>query len=200
RAQERQRFPMNWLASISVRRPTFATVLMALVLVFGLVGYSRLGVDRFPKVDFPTIAVITSLPGAAPKEVESDVTMKLEEAVNTIGGIDELRSTSDEGVSQIFVTFVLEKDIEVAAQEVRDRVSSAVGNLPVGTEAPSVLKMDPDATPVLYLAVRANAAASEVREVADKVVKRRLESTNGVGQVNLVGGAGRAINVWLDAA
>ena len=191
---------MNWLASVSVRRPTFATVLMALVVVFGLVGYSRLGVDRFPKVDFPTVAVITRLPGAAPKEVESDVTMKLEEAVNTIGGIDELRSTSDEGVSQIFVTFVLEKDIEVAAQEVRDRVSSAVGNLPVGTEAPSVLKMDPDATPVLYVAVRANAAAGEVREVADKVVKRRLESTNGVGQVNLLGGAGRAINVWLDAA
>ncbi|HEV8548405.1 MAG TPA: efflux RND transporter permease subunit, partial [Polyangiaceae bacterium] len=190
---------MQWLASISVRRPTFATVLMALVLVFGLVGYTRLGVDRFPKVDFPTIAVITKLPGAAPKEVESDVSMKIEEAVNTIGGIDELRSVSNEGVSQVYVTFVLEKDIEVAAQEVRDRVSG-VTDLPDGVEAPNVVKLDPDATPVLYVAVRAKASPMQVREVADKIVKRRLESTAGVGQVNLLGGAGRAVNVWLDAA
>src|SRR6478752_7921105 len=188
---------MQWLASVSVRRPTFAAVLMALVVVFGLVGYSRLGVDRFPKVDFPTIAVITKMPGAAPKEVESDLSMKIEEAVNTIGGIDELRSVSNEGVSLVYVTFVLEKDIEVAAQEVRDRVSG-ITDLPEGSEAPNVVKMDPDATPVLYVAVRANASPMQVREVADKVVKRKLESTPGVGQVNLLGGAGRAINVWLD--
>jgi HAE1 family hydrophobic/amphiphilic exporter-1 len=191
---------MSWLASISVKRPTFATVLMALVLVFGLVGYTRLGVDRFPKVDFPTVAVITRLPGAAPKEVESDVSMKIEEAVNTIGGIDELRSESDEGVSQVYVTFVLEKDIEVAAQEVRDRVSQIIGDLPAGTEAPTVIKIDPDATPILYVAVRAQAATLEVTEVADKVVRRKLESTAGVGQVRLLGGSGRSINVWLDPA
>src|SRR5215468_4872397 len=132
---------MQWLANVSVRRPVFATVLMLGVVVIGLVGYFQLGVDRFPKVDFPTIAVITRLPGAAPKEVESDVSMKIEEAVNTIGGIDELRSESNEGVSQVFVTFVLEKDIEVAAQEVRDRVSTIVGDLPSGTEAPTVIKI-----------------------------------------------------------
>ena len=191
---------MHFLANISVRRPTFATVLMALVLVFGLVGYSRLGVDRFPKVDFPTVAVITRLPGAAPKEVESDVSMKIEEAVNTIGGIDELRSESNEGVSQVFVSFLLEKDIEVASQEVRDRVSTIVGDLPAGTEAPTVIKIDPDATPVLFVAVRAQAPTLAVSEIADKVVRRKLESTAGVGQVTLLGGTGRAINVWLDAA
>src|ERR1043165_8123225 len=113
---------MNWLASVSVRRPTFASVLMALVLVFGIVGYSRLGVDRFPKVDFPAVAVITRLPGAAPEEVETELTDKLEEAVNTISGIDELRSISSEGVSQVYVTFSLDKDIDVASQEVRDHV------------------------------------------------------------------------------
>jgi HAE1 family hydrophobic/amphiphilic exporter-1 len=191
---------MSFLASLSVKRPTFATVLMALVLVFGLVGYTRLGVDRFPKVDFPTVAVITRLPGAAPKEVESDVSMKIEEAVNTIGGIDELRSESNEGVSQVYVTFVLEKDIEVAAQEVRDRVSQITADLPAGTEAPTVMKIDPDATPILYVAVRAQAPTLEVTEIADKVVARKLESTAGVGQVSLLGGSGRSINVWLDPA
>ena len=158
---------MHWLANISVRRPTFAMVLVLAVLVFGVVGYRRLGVDRFPKVDFPTIAVITQLPGAAPEEVESDVSTKIEEAVNTIGGIDELRSTSNEGVSTVFVTFVLEKDIEVAAQEVRDRVSGALSELPAGTEPPSVMKIDPDATPVMYVAVRADQPVAAVTDVAD---------------------------------
>jgi hydrophobic/amphiphilic exporter-1 (mainly G- bacteria), HAE1 family len=190
---------MHWLANISVRRPTFAMVLVLVVLVFGLVGYSRLGVDRFPKVDFPTIAVITQLPGAAPEEVESDVSMKIEEAVNTIGGIDELRSTSNEGVSSVFVTFVLEKDIEVAAQEVRDRVSAALSELPAGTEPPSVMKIDPDATPILYIAVRANQPVAQVTDVAERIVRRRIESTQGVGQVRLLGGQGRQLNVWLDA-
>src|SRR5262245_26298616 len=191
---------MQWLASISVRRPTFATVLIALVLVFGLVGYSRLGVDRFPNVDFPTIAVITRLPGAAPKEVESEISSKIEEAVNTIGGIDELRSVSSEGVSQVYVTFVLEKDIEVASQEVRDRVSSVIPDLPANVEAPSVEKIDPDATPILYVAVRANAPVAKLTETADKVVRRKIESTPGVGQVTVLGGTKRQLNVWLDPA
>jgi HAE1 family hydrophobic/amphiphilic exporter-1 len=190
---------MHWLANISVRRPTFAMVLILMVLVFGLVGYSRLGVDRFPKVDFPTVAVVTQLPGAAPEQVESDVSMKIEEAVNTIGGIDELRSTSNEGVSTVFVTFVLEKDIEVAAQEVRDRVSSALSELPAGTEPPSVMKIDPDATPVVYVAVRADRPVAAVTDVAERIVRRRIESTPGVGQVRLLGGQGRQLNVWLDA-
>jgi hydrophobe/amphiphile efflux-1 (HAE1) family protein len=191
---------MHWLSNVSVRRPIFATVLVALVVVFGLFGSTRLGVDRFPDVDFPVVSVITRLPGAAPKEVESDISMKIEEAVNTISGIDELRSISNEGVSQVYVTFELEKDIDSAVQEVRDRVGTVQADMPEGVEEPVVQKIDPAATPILYVAVRSNAPIDRVTEVADKIVRRKIESTAGVGQVSVLGGSKRQINVRLDAA
>ncbi|GMV18118.1 MAG: efflux RND transporter permease subunit [Polyangiaceae bacterium] len=190
---------MQWLSNVSVRRPVFATVLVLVIAVLGTAGYFQLGVDRFPKVDFPTVVVVTRLPGAAPAEIETEVSDKLEEAVNTISGIDELRSISSEGVSQVIVTFVLEKDVDVAAQEVRERVNTALGNLPSGTEAPVVMKFDADATPVLYVAVNAPAPLGEITEVADKTVRRRIESVRGVGQVNVLGGTKRQVNVVLDA-
>ena len=190
---------MQWLANVSVRRPVFATVLVLVIAVLGLAGYAQLGVDRFPKVDFPTVVVVTRLPGAAPGEIETEVSDKIEEAVNTISGIDELRSISSEGVSQVIVTFVLEKDVDVAAQEVRERVNTALGSLPSGAEAPVVMKFDADATPVLFVAVNAPAPLGEITEVADKVVRRRIESVRGVGQVNVLGGTKRQVNVVLDA-
>jgi hydrophobe/amphiphile efflux-1 (HAE1) family protein len=189
---------MQWLADISVKRPIFATVLMLALCVIGVVGYKQLSVDRFPKVDFPVIAIVTQLPGAAPQEVETDISDKLEEAVNTVSGIEELRSISSEGVSQLFVQFELDKDIDVAAQEVRDRVDGALPNLPRDIIGPVVNKIDPDATPVLYIAVKANQPIREITEVADKVIRRRLESVDGVGQVNVVGGQKRQINIWVD--
>jgi hydrophobe/amphiphile efflux-1 (HAE1) family protein len=189
---------MQWLANVSVRRPVFATVLILVILVMGVVGYFQLGVDRFPKVDFPTVAVITQLPGSASQEVELDITDKIEEAVNTISGIDELHSVSSEGVSQVYVSFVLEKDIDVASQEVRERVNGILHDLPEGVEAPSVTKVDPDATPVLYVAVNARAPMREITEIADKVVRRRVENAPGVGQVTVVGGSKRQVNVILD--
>jgi len=191
---------MQWLANVSVRRPVFATVLILVVLVFGAVGYSQLGVDRFPNVDFPIVSVTTRLPGAAPEEVESEISMKIEEAVNSIGGIDELRSTSSEGVSQVAITFVLEKDVDVATQEVRDKVSTVLAELPADIEAPIVQKISPDADPILYVAVNAAAPVRDVTEVADKLVRRKIESTPGVGQVSVVGGAERQIHLWLDPA
>jgi hydrophobic/amphiphilic exporter-1 (mainly G- bacteria), HAE1 family len=191
---------MNWLSNVSVRRPIFATVLVLLVVVFGLFGATKLGVDRFPDVDFPVVSVITRLPGAAPKEVESDISVKIEEAVNTISGIDELRSISNEGVSQVYVTFELEKDIDSAVQEVRDRVGTVQADLPDGVEQPVVQKLDPAATPILYVAVRSSAPIDRVTEVADKIVRRKIESTAGVGQVSVLGGSKRQINVRLDPA
>src|SRR5262245_26864338 len=188
---------MQWLANISVKRPIFATVLMLVLCVVGVVGYKQLSVDRFPKVDFPVIAIVTQLPGAAPQEIETDVTDKLEEAVNTVSGIEELRSTSSEGVSQLFVQFQLDKDIDVAAQEVRDRVSAALPNLPRDVVGPTVNKIDPDATPVLYIALNGQGDIRTTTEVADKIVRRRLESVDGVGQVNVVGGQKRQINIWV---
>src|SRR6266496_1080518 len=120
---------MQWLASISVRRPIFATVLILVIAVVGLVGYGKLNVDRFPNVDLPVVSVTTLLRGAAPEEVETELTDRIEEAVNTISGIDELRSTSTEGVSQVFITFALEKNVDVAAQEVRDHVDRILASL-----------------------------------------------------------------------
>ena len=189
---------MQKLAELCVRRPVFATVLTLMMIVIGWVSYTRLGVDRFPKVDFPTITVTTRLTGAAPEELETEVTDKIEEAVNTISGIDELRSTTSEGVSQVFVTFVLEKDINVAAQEVRDKVNQIIPNLPEDVDLPTVDKMDPDAAPVLAIALSAPKPIRDITEFADKTLKRQIESTSGVGQVLIVGGRERQINLWLD--
>ncbi|HEY1587569.1 MAG TPA: efflux RND transporter permease subunit, partial [Polyangia bacterium] len=166
--------------------------------VVGTAGYFKLGLDWFPKVDFPVVVVTTRLDGAAPEEVETEITEKIEEAVNTINGIDELRSVSVEGVSQVFITFTLEKPVDVATQDVRDHVSTAIANLPRGIDPPVVGKFDPDAVPVLYVAVESNRSVRETTELADKRVRRQIESIPGVGQVNILGGRKRQINVWLD--
>ncbi|MBK8939700.1 MAG: efflux RND transporter permease subunit [Polyangiaceae bacterium] len=189
---------MQWLAAICVRRPVFATVIVMLLSVMGFFSYMGLGVDRFPKVDFPMITVTTVVPGAAPEQVETEVSDRIESAVNTLSGVDELRSVSVEGVSQVFVQFTLEKDIHVAAQEVNERVNAIKNTLPPGTREPQVMKLDPDATPILTLVASGPGDVREVTEFADKVVKRQLESIDGVGQVTIVGGRERQINVWVD--
>jgi hydrophobe/amphiphile efflux-1 (HAE1) family protein len=187
------------LASLSVKRAVFASVLMLVVLVVGTVGYGSLGVDAFPKIEFPVITIVTRLDGAAPEEVETQITDKVEEAINTVSGLDELRSTSVEGVSQIFATFSLEKSPDVAAQEVRDHIERILNELPVGVHPPVVNRIDPDAAPILYVAVRSPQSLRETTEVADKRIRRYLENINGVGQVTLVGGRKRQLNVWLNA-
>jgi hydrophobe/amphiphile efflux-1 (HAE1) family protein len=189
---------MQWLAQVCVRRPVFASVLMLVVVVLGLVGYSRLGVDQFPNVDVPIVVVTTRLDGASPEEVETDITDKIEGAVNTIDGIDELRSTSSEGFSQVVVTFKLEKAVDVAAQDVRDKVNNVMRDLPQGIDAPMVSKVDPQAAPVMLIALRSSRPIRDVTEVADKRVRRQIESIAGVGQVTLVGGRAREIHVLMN--
>ncbi len=191
---------MQWLASISVKRPVFASVLILSLTVVGAFAFTQLGLDRFPKVDFPTVVVTTRLPGAAPEEVETEITDKIEEAVNTISAIDELRSNSSEGVSQVIISFLLEKDADIAAQEVRDRVNRVLPLLPKTIQQPTVEKFDPDSAPVLTLAVSANKPVRDITEYADKTLRRQLESVNGVGQVVVAGGRSRQINISLDAA
>src|SRR5919107_5067813 len=191
---------MQWLAALSVRRPVFATVLILSLTVIGVFAFTLLGVDRFPKVDFPTVVVTTVQPGAAPEQIETEVSDKIEEAVNTISGIDELRSTSSEGVSVVVVSFVLEKDADIAAQEVRDRVNRVIPLLPKTIDQPTVEKFDPDAAPVLTLAVSASKPIRDITEFADKNLRRRLESINGVGQVLVLGGRERQVNIKLDGA
>src|SRR5438128_9447970 len=143
---------MQWLAALCVKRPVFATVLILSLTVVGAFSFTRLGVDRFPKIDFPTVLVTTIQPGAAPEQIETEITDKIEEAVNTISGIDELRSTSSEGISQVAVSFILEKDTNVAAQEVRDRVNGVRPLLANAGQEPRVDKSDPDASPSMSVA------------------------------------------------
>src|SRR4029453_5597267 len=190
---------MQWLAALCVKRPVFATVLILSLVVVGIFGFTRLGVDRFPKIDFPTIVVTTVQPGAAPEQIETEVTDKIEEAVNTISGIDELRSTSSEGVSLVMISFLLEKDTNIAAQEVRDKINSVLPLLPKTIQKPRVDKLGPDAAPRLSVALSASRPIRDVTEYADKVLRRQLESVGGVGQVLVLGGRQRQINIWLDA-
>jgi len=189
---------MQWLAEICVKRPVFATMLIFSLVVVGAFSFFSLGVDLFPKVDFPTITITTVNPGASPVEIETEITEKVEEVVNTVSGIDELRSTSLEGVSRVFVQFVLEKDVNIAAQEVENRVQQAIPNLPETAEQPTVQKLDSDAAPVLRIVVSGPNSLTEVTETAKNKVKERIESINGVGQVQIVGGRERQVNVWVD--
>lgn len=190
---------MQWLAAICVRRPVFASVLVLSLLVIGGFAYGQLGLDQFPNVEFPTIVVTTRLPGAAPEQIETEVTDKIEEAVNTISGIDQLSSTSAEGVSQVVIAFKLEKNTDVAAQDVRDKINRTLGLLPRTATQPTIEKLDPDAAPVLTIALTASKPIREITEFADKVLRRQLESVDGVGEVLVLGGRQRQINIWLDA-
>ena len=189
---------MQALAALCVRRPVFASVLILSLVVVGLFALTRLGLDMMPNVDIPTITVTTRLPGAAPEQVETEITDKIEEAVNTISGIDQLSSSSAEGISEVSVAFLLEKNADVAAQEVRDRVNRILPLLPRTIEQPTIEKRDPDASPIFTLALTGNKPIRDITEYADKVLRRRLESSEGVGQVLVLGGRNRQINIDLD--
>ena len=173
-------------------------IVLSLVVV-GSASYFKLGVDRFPSVDLPTVSVRTNLPGASPEEIETLVSQPIEEVVNTVDGIDNLRSVSVQGTSIILATFNLNRDIDNAAQDVRDRVSTVVRNLPPDAKPPVVAKFNNDSTPVVTIALSGERSIRELTEYADKVVRVQLERAGGVGAVNVVGGLDRAINVWVDA-
>src|SRR5262245_45425127 len=126
------------LAEVCVKRPVFATMLILTFVVLGVFSYTQLGIDQFPKIDLPTVTVQTTLPGASPEEIESQITKPIEEVINTVSGIDELRSTTLEGISLVVVQFVLDKNADVAAQEVRDKVATVIGRLPRDTNPPII--------------------------------------------------------------
>ncbi len=190
---------MQKLAEICIRRPVFATMIVLSLVVVGAAGFFRLGVDRFPSVDLPTVSVRTGLPGAAPEEVESLITQQIEEVVNTVDGIDELRSISGQGSSIVIATFKLDRDLETAAQDVRDRVATVVRQLPEDATPPVVQKFDNDSSPVLTISLSGDRSIRELTELADKTARVQLERVGGVGEVRVVGGLDRAINIWIDA-
>jgi HAE1 family hydrophobic/amphiphilic exporter-1 len=186
------------LLEVFVRRPVFTTMLLTSLVVLGLASFVQLGVDIFPKVDLPTITITTRLPGASPEEIESQITKTIEEAVNTIAGLDELRSSSIEGQSQVFATFVLERNVQEAANDVREKVGAVVARFPPGTESPIIEKADPDSAPVMAVVVSGQRSPREITEIADKRIKRQLETVKDVGAITIVGGQKREIQVFVD--
>ncbi len=186
------------VSEVCIKRPVFTWVLVAIPVVLGLASYGRLGVDLFPNVDFPVCSVTTVLQGASVEEMETSVTKPIEDIINTISGIEELRSTTMEGISIVTVQFQLSKNGDVGTQEVRDKVNSILADLPEGTDPPIVDKFETDAMPVMTIAISGRRDFREVTEMARKRIKERLETVDGVGAVNLVGGRTRAINIFVD--
>jgi HAE1 family hydrophobic/amphiphilic exporter-1 len=188
------------LADVSIERPVFATMMILALIVLGLFSYLKLNVDQFPDVDIPYVTVTTVLRGAGPEQIETDVTKKIEDAVNPVGGLDHIQSTSQEGLSIVVIQFKLEVDGRVAAQEVREKVSAARANLPTEIEDPVITRYDPASLPIMQLTVSGNRSEKDITTYTKDVIKKRLENVPGVGSVNLVGGDEREIEVEVDAA
>lgn len=185
------------LYDTAIRRPVFTAMLMLALVVFGVLGYRVLPINLLPSLDIPIVTVTTVLPGASPEVMESDVTDVVESAVNTIEGIKHLTSYSGQGISQVTVEFELERNIDTAAQDVRDKVSGAVGNLPLDAEPPIVQKLDINSQPMLWIALSGKDAKS-LSDYADRVVKPRLQSVPGVGNVFMGGFRERMVRIWID--
>ncbi|MFH1619700.1 MAG: efflux RND transporter permease subunit, partial [bacterium] len=186
------------ITEVSIKKPIFAGMMMLALVVLGVFSYLRLGVDLFPNVEFPFVMVQTTLRGAGPEEIESSVTKPIEEAVNTISGIEDLTSTSYEGLSVVLIKFVLEKDGDVAAQDARDKVNSVMNQLPQGTDPPVIGKFDVGAIPVVNVVVSGDRDLIELTRFARKKIKENIEIVDGVGSVDVVGGREREIHIVIN--
>jgi hydrophobic/amphiphilic exporter-1 (mainly G- bacteria), HAE1 family len=186
------------LAELCVRRPVLATMLIAALTVVGGFTFVLLGVDRYPRIESPVVSVTTSNPGATPESIETEITDRIEAAVNTVAGIDQLRSVSSEGRSRVTITFDLSKDPDVAAQEVRAKVDPVIRNLPETADPPVVQKQDPDASPIMMFSIAAPMSVVDLTTYIEQNVQKRLESVNGVGEVLLYGSRRREIQIKVD--
>ncbi|PKN10543.1 MAG: hypothetical protein CVU72_00835, partial [Deltaproteobacteria bacterium HGW-Deltaproteobacteria-7] len=189
-----------WLADTSVKRPVFATMVIMALVVLGLVSYPSIGVDLLPKIDFPIVTVRTELKGASPDVMDVDVADRIEGAVNTINGIKSITSTSYEGVSLTTIEFVLERNIDQAVQDVREKVSGIRNKLPPDIDEPKIAKVDPDATPILFINLSGTRSVRDLSTYADEVLKEQLQRINGVGDVIFYGQRLRQVRIWLSAA
>lgn len=195
---EKEKMKKGGFTAVFIRRPV-ATIMMCLaIVVIGLMSYSSMGVGMFPNVDVPYVLVQTTLAGASPEEIETSVTKIIEESVNQVEGIDEIKSQSMEGASLVSIKFLMDKDGDVAAQEVRDKVELIKNDLPDGTEAPVVQKLDMDSIAVLNVVVSGDRDIVELTEIAKKKVKENIENIRGVGAVNIVGGREREIHITVN--
>lgn len=189
---------MQWLAEICVHRPVFATVIVLFLTVVGGFSFFTLGVDRFPKIDLPTISVQTRNTGAAPQEIETEVTDVIEGALNTVPGIEEMRSNSSRGSSSVSLTFNLEKDPDQAFQEIQQKLAGAVNRLPENADPPVVQKSDPDSQPVLMYSISAPMSVVELTTMVENLIQKRIESAEGVGEVFIWGARQRQIKVLIN--
>ncbi|HAJ27615.1 MAG TPA: AcrB/AcrD/AcrF family protein [Syntrophus sp. (in: bacteria)] len=188
-----------WLADTSIKRPVFATMFIMALVILGLVSYPDIGVDLFPKVEFPIVNINTRLKGASPEIMDIDVTDKIEESVNTINGVKTISSTSAEGISTVTVEFVLERNIDLAVQDVREKISLIRSKLPTDVMEPIIQKVDPDANPVFYLTLTGQKSIRDLSTYADEVLKDQLQRINGVGALRFIGLQLRQVRIWLDA-
>ncbi len=188
-----------FLTRISVTHPVFATMMMVVLLVLGAFSYGRLGIDQFPNVDVPVVVVTTTYPGATPETVETEVTRPIEEALNTVSGLDEITSTSYEGRSVVIAQFKLEVESTTAAQDVRDKIAALEADLPEDTDKPVVARFNPSDEPILSVAVSSSSLGMpELTAVADQRVLRQLTAVSGVGQATLIGGQKRQVDISID--
>src|ERR1700730_613935 len=187
------------ISEVCVQRPIFAVMLIAFLVTLGIFSFRSLGVDLFPKVDPATVNVTVNLPGSSPDELTSSVVLPLEDAISSISGLDELTARIEEGTARLNCTFLLERDIEGAAQDVREKVAGALKNLPPNILPPIIAKVDPDSDPILTVVVSGSGGRRDLTEVADKIVRRGIQTVDGVGEVSLVGGQARQIRVLIDA-
>jgi len=186
---------MQWLAEICVHRPVFATVIVLFLTVVGGFSFFTLGVDRFPKIDLPTISVRTSNPGAAPEEIENEITDIVEGALNTVPGVEEMRSSSSRGSSNVTLTFNLEKDPDVAFQEIQQKLSTIINRLPETADPPVAQKSDPDSQPILLYTISAPRHVIELTEQVEELIQKRIESADGVAEVFMWGARSPQIRI-----
>ena len=183
------------LPELSIKRHVLAWMLSAVIVLFGIIAYEKIGVDRMPSIDFPIIMVNTTLRGADPDVVDTSITSIIESAVNTTPGIEHIQSASSPGVSSISITFALSKDIDVAYNEVQGKVSQILKRLPAGTDAPTIQKVDTNASPVIWLALSGDRTIQQLNLYANNILKKKFETISGVGEVTMGGRRDRVIRV-----
>ena len=186
------------LPELSIKRHVLAVMLSGALMLFGLISYQRVGVDQFPKVDFPIITVTTTLRGANPENVDMSVTNVIESAVNSVPGIEHVQSSSSPGVSVVVITFSLEKNVDIAFNEVQSKIGQVLRRLPNDADAPVVAKMDTGANAVFWVMLQGDRTVQQLNQYAANVIKKRLESINGVGEVRVGGRRDRTIRIHAD--
>jgi HAE1 family hydrophobic/amphiphilic exporter-1 len=187
-----------FLSDTSVKRPVVATMITLALVFFGILGYQRIGIDLYPRIDFPMVTITTTLFGGAPEVMDTDVTDPIEEQVNTIEGVKHITSSSGYGFSQVVVEFELYRDINSAVQDVRAKVDVAKRKLPTDIDPPIIDKLDINARPILWLSATGNFPIQQLGMLADEVLRPQLESIKGVGSIMLGGYVKREFRVWLD--